>query len=215
MRGHLTVAAHGMPGDLYVYGQGKNISMADWAALILRVGEEHGFWPDDRHVVTTEKRLRPGASDVMALRVGYEKLNRETGWEPKVSWEDGVSRTIALVRRATATLDRPRRLARQASRPDHVSAIVDGRVTWSTASPSPTPRPASPYREQWEKEAADDHVRSAIANAPAGAAADELLTGQDRTALGPLPGQACTSARCSISAQATGASTCTSRGPRG
>ena len=31
----------------------------------------------------------------MALRVGYEKLNRETGWEPTVSWEDGVSRTIA------------------------------------------------------------------------------------------------------------------------
>ena len=31
----------------------------------------------------------------MALRVGYEKLNRETGWEPKVSWEEGVARTIA------------------------------------------------------------------------------------------------------------------------
>src|SRR2546429_3742403 len=40
VRGHLTVAAHGIPGDLYVYGQGQNISMADWAALILRVGEE-------------------------------------------------------------------------------------------------------------------------------------------------------------------------------
>ena len=31
----------------------------------------------------------------MALRVGYEKLQRETGWTPKVSWEDGVARTIA------------------------------------------------------------------------------------------------------------------------
>jgi len=30
----------------------------------------------------------------MALRVGYEKLNRETGWEPKVSWEEGILRTI-------------------------------------------------------------------------------------------------------------------------
>jgi dTDP-glucose 4,6-dehydratase len=94
VRGHLTVAAHGVPGDLYVYGQGKNISMADWTDLILRTGAENGFWPDDRQVVTSENRLRPGTTDVMALRVGYEKLNRETGWEPKVSWEEGVLRTI-------------------------------------------------------------------------------------------------------------------------
>jgi dTDP-glucose 4,6-dehydratase len=94
VRGHLTVAAHGVPGDLYVYGQGKNISMAEWTDLILSTGAEHGFWADDRHVVTNERRLRPGTTDVMALRVGYEKLNRETGWEPKVSWEEGVLRTI-------------------------------------------------------------------------------------------------------------------------
>jgi dTDP-glucose 4,6-dehydratase len=94
VRGHLTVAAHGVAGDLYVYGQGKNISMADWSDLIIRTGVEHGFWGDDRHVVTNEKRLRPGVTDVMALRVGYEKLQRETGWEPKVSWEEGVLRTI-------------------------------------------------------------------------------------------------------------------------
>jgi len=94
VRGHLTVAARGVPGDLYVYGQGENISMADWCELIVRTGVEHGFWPDDRHVVTNEKRLRPGAPDVLALRVGFEKLHRETGWEPKVSWEEGVLRTV-------------------------------------------------------------------------------------------------------------------------
>jgi dTDP-glucose 4,6-dehydratase len=94
VRGHLTVAAHGVPGDVYVYGQGKNISMADWCQLILDTGAANGNWPDDRHIVISEKRLRPGATDVMALRVGYEKLNRETGWEPKVSWEEGVARTI-------------------------------------------------------------------------------------------------------------------------
>ncbi len=46
-------------------------------------------------MVSTAERFRPGASEVMSLRVGYEKLNRETGWEPHVSWEDGVARTIA------------------------------------------------------------------------------------------------------------------------
>jgi dTDP-glucose 4,6-dehydratase len=95
VRGHLMVAAHGIPGDVYVYGQGENISMADWCALILRVGTEHGYWPDDREVVTTPARLRPGVTDVMALRVGYEKLHRETGWEPLISLEEGVLRTIA------------------------------------------------------------------------------------------------------------------------
>ncbi|MDQ3161295.1 MAG: GDP-mannose 4,6-dehydratase [Actinomycetota bacterium] len=95
VRGHLTVAAHGTPGDVYVYGQGENISMADWSALILRVGAENGYWPADREIVTTPSRLRPGVTDVMALRVGYEKLHGETGWEPLVSWEEGVLRTIA------------------------------------------------------------------------------------------------------------------------
>jgi dTDP-glucose 4,6-dehydratase len=94
VRGHLTVAAKGIPGDLYVYGQGKNITMGEWAELILRVGRDEGYW-GDRELVSTPERFRPGASEVMALRVGYEKLHRETGWEPTVSWEEGISRTIA------------------------------------------------------------------------------------------------------------------------
>jgi dTDP-glucose 4,6-dehydratase len=94
VRGHLTVAAKGIPGDLYVYGQGKNVAMGEWAEMILRIGREEGYW-GEREVVSTPERFRPGASEVMALRVGYEKLHRETGWEPKVSWEEGISRTIA------------------------------------------------------------------------------------------------------------------------
>jgi dTDP-glucose 4,6-dehydratase len=119
VRGHLTVAAHGIPGDVYVYGQGENISMADWASLILRVGEEHGFWPAGRELVSTPGRFRPGASEVMALRVGYEKLNRETGWEPKVSWEEGVLETI---RWYAANRDR-----------------WIGRVDWLTRTAEPAP----------------------------------------------------------------------------
>ena len=95
VRGHLTVAAHGNPGDLYVYGQGQNITMRDWAELIIRTGEAAGHWPAGREIVSLKERYRPGATDVMALRVGYEKLHRETGWEPLVSWEEGVAKTIA------------------------------------------------------------------------------------------------------------------------
>jgi dTDP-glucose 4,6-dehydratase len=93
VRGHLTVAAHGIPGEVYVYGQGENISMLEWAELIFRTGRDLGLW-GDREIVSVPGRFRPGASEVMALRVGYEKLNRETGWEPLVSWEEGVARTI-------------------------------------------------------------------------------------------------------------------------
>ena len=95
VRGHLTVAAHGKPGDVYVYGQGENISMEDWAGKILEIGEREGYWPAGRELVSVKDRFRPGASDVLALRVGYEKLKRETCWEPKVSWEEGISLTIA------------------------------------------------------------------------------------------------------------------------
>jgi dTDP-glucose 4,6-dehydratase len=94
VRGHLTVAAHGIPGDVYCYGQGENISMADWVSLILHIGEEEGYWPA-RELASVTERYRPGVTDVLALRVGYEKLNRETGWEPLVSWAEGISRTIA------------------------------------------------------------------------------------------------------------------------
>ena len=63
VRGHLTVAANGVPGEHYVYGQGENISMADWADLIFRVGAELGYWPvDSREIVQTQARFRPGSS---------------------------------------------------------------------------------------------------------------------------------------------------------
>ena len=94
VRGHLAIAARGVPGDLYAYGQGRNVSMRDWAQLILRTGEEAGYWPR-RELVSVPERYRPGASEVLALKVGYDKLHRETGWEPLVSWEEGVARTIA------------------------------------------------------------------------------------------------------------------------
>jgi dTDP-glucose 4,6-dehydratase len=93
VRGHLTVAAHGKAGDVYCYGQGENISVLDWASLIIDVGVENGFWPM-REISSIPTRFRPGASDVLALRVGYDKLHKETGWSPLVSWEAGIAETV-------------------------------------------------------------------------------------------------------------------------
>lgn len=93
VRGHLHVALGGSPGEQYVYGYGENISMQEWADTILEVGSEYGYW-ENPEIVQDEDRFRPGDSDVEELLVGYEKLQEETGWEPKVSWREGIRRTI-------------------------------------------------------------------------------------------------------------------------
>jgi len=93
VRGPLHVALGGTPGEQYVYGYGENISMREWADTILNVGSEHGYW-DAPEIQQDDDRFRPGDSDVEELLVGYEKLHEETGWEPEVSWREGIRRTI-------------------------------------------------------------------------------------------------------------------------
>ncbi len=93
VRGHLHVALEGNPGEQYVYGYGENLSMREWTEMILDVGTEHGYW-EAPEIVQDEDRFRPGDSDVEELLVGYEKLNEETGWEPKISWREGIRQTI-------------------------------------------------------------------------------------------------------------------------
>jgi dTDP-glucose 4,6-dehydratase len=93
VRGHLHVALEGNPGEQYVYGYGENISMREWADMIMEVGDDYDYW-DSVKIVQDEDRFRPGDSDVKELLVGYEKLHEETGWEPQVEWREGIRRTI-------------------------------------------------------------------------------------------------------------------------
>ena len=110
VRGHLTVAAHGVPGDVYVYGQGENISMADWADMILSIGKEQGYWAD-REIVSTRRALPAGRErrDGAARRLREAQPRDRLGAEGLVG--GGRRADDRLVRGEPRALDRPRRLA--------------------------------------------------------------------------------------------------------
>lgn len=92
--GHINVALFGDPGDVYVYGHGEAISILDWYHMIIRLGQEAGYWGEKTLHADTEGRERLGKSEVMELRVDYKKLNSLTGWRPQYSWENGLREAI-------------------------------------------------------------------------------------------------------------------------
>jgi dTDP-glucose 4,6-dehydratase len=94
VRGHLHATIFGEPGNVYVYGYGKHISMLDWYHLIIRIGQQEGHWGEKELRASTEGRGRLGQSEVMELRVDYSRLRGLTGWEPEYSWDDGLRETI-------------------------------------------------------------------------------------------------------------------------
>lgn len=44
--------------------------------------------------VTDPERLRPAGSEVFRLLGSNEKIKRLTGWQPRISLEEGLKRTI-------------------------------------------------------------------------------------------------------------------------
>jgi dTDP-glucose 4,6-dehydratase len=92
--GHIHSALFGEPGQVYLYGSGRHISILDWYHLIIEIGREDGFWDERELRLNEEDRGRLGASEVEELRVDYSKLNALTGWKPQNSWRDGLRETI-------------------------------------------------------------------------------------------------------------------------
>ena len=111
VRGHLTVAAHGKPGDVYVYGQGENISMQGWVDLILRDRRGERLLARRPHRHDDAEALPPGRE----RRDGAPRRPREAHRRDRLDAAGVVGgRRPAddpLVRREPRPLDRPRRLA--------------------------------------------------------------------------------------------------------
>jgi dTDP-glucose 4,6-dehydratase len=93
VRGHIHATLKGKPGQVYTFGQGKNIKMRNWVEKIIRIGKEENYW-GDIEVVQTEDRFRPGDSEVQNLCADYGKLSELTGWKPQAQWREGLQRTI-------------------------------------------------------------------------------------------------------------------------
>jgi NAD dependent epimerase/dehydratase len=75
-------------GRLYQVGSGKEISIGELADRIIAVigGEVR--------VIFDASRIRPGSSEVGRLVCDASRARADLGWEPRVSLDDGLSRTV-------------------------------------------------------------------------------------------------------------------------
>ncbi len=74
-------------GQVFNMGTGKDWSVKEMAEII------GGLMGHDRINIEIDKtRLRP--LDVSVLRCNYSKMKKLTGWQPKVSFEEGLQNTI-------------------------------------------------------------------------------------------------------------------------
>ena len=88
--GFLTASlAEGIKGGCFNLGTGSGIAIGDLAALIIRLMRS------DARIECEAQRLRPEASEVDRLISSHDAFTKATGWEPRVSLEEGLERTIA------------------------------------------------------------------------------------------------------------------------
>lgn len=73
-------------------GTGHSITIGDLARLIIRLAGR------DVPLITEAARVRPETSEVLRLRSDNRLAREVIGWEPQVSLEEGLQRTIAWVR---------------------------------------------------------------------------------------------------------------------
>jgi NAD dependent epimerase/dehydratase len=79
-------------GDLFNIGSGRAITIGDLAHKIV------DLLGGNKEIVAAEERVRPDASEVMELLCNYGKAHEVLGWEPRVSLEEGLSRTVDYIR---------------------------------------------------------------------------------------------------------------------
>ena len=81
-------------GEAYNAGSGQSISIGETISLIEKI---IGF---KKPINVDDHKLRPQNSEVLELVADYAKLNKISGWEPKVELKDGLASTVDWFRHA-------------------------------------------------------------------------------------------------------------------
>jgi dTDP-glucose 4,6-dehydratase len=85
-------SAEGVVGQEVNIGANDSISIGELAAKILAlVGR-------DVPIVADEQRLRPAGSEVLHLHAARDKARALLGWEPRVTLDEGLRRTVDWIR---------------------------------------------------------------------------------------------------------------------
>jgi NAD dependent epimerase/dehydratase len=79
-------------GELFNLGSGRPISIGDLVQQII------SLLGSAKEILSDGERVRPDASEVMELLCNSGKAQKMLGWEPRVSLEEGLSRTVAYIR---------------------------------------------------------------------------------------------------------------------
>lgn len=78
-------------GEAVNIGAGRGVSIGDAAKLLMKLTGRQAA------LKTDPARARPEKSEVMKLLCDNRKARRLAGWRPKVSFEEGLQRTIAFI----------------------------------------------------------------------------------------------------------------------
>lgn len=89
--GFLAAAIKPVVGQTINLGTGREISVGDLAELIARIAGR------SVRVVGDERRLRPARSEVDRLLADSTRAQAQLGWEPRVSLEEGLQKTIPWI----------------------------------------------------------------------------------------------------------------------
>ena len=94
VNGFLAAAAHSQwDGKVYNLGTGIDVTIGEVAQMVF---DYLGITPE---IIIDQERIRPEKSEVTRLLSDNSLAKRELGWQPQVSLEEGLAKTVEWIRK--------------------------------------------------------------------------------------------------------------------